>query len=69
MELRALTKASVYLEQEEYYTGNEREDTETRKAINNFLQIVRQGKNLLSLDRKLYIDTRIRYVNGTLYFF
>ena len=41
VELRALAKASVYLEQEEYYTGNEKEDTETRKAVANFLKIVR----------------------------
>ncbi|XKL61662.1 hypothetical protein PGB90_001495 [Kerria lacca] len=41
LELRALVKASVYLEQEEYFTGNEKEDTETRKAINNFLLIVK----------------------------
>jgi ERO1-like protein alpha len=41
VELRALAKASLYLEQEEYYTGNEREDAETRKAVLNFLQIVK----------------------------
>lgn len=41
LELRALAKASIYLEQEEYFTGSEREDMETRKAISNFLKIVR----------------------------
>ncbi len=41
VELRALVKASVYLEQEEYYTGSEREDSETREAISNFLHIAR----------------------------
>lgn len=41
VELRALAKASVYLEQEEYYTGNEKEDVETHTAVKNFLQIVK----------------------------
>lgn len=45
LELRALAKASVYLEQEEYYTGNEREDTETRKAVSNLMEIVRSFPN------------------------
>lgn len=41
VELRALVKASVYLEQEEYYTGNEKEDAETREAIKDFLAIAK----------------------------
>ncbi|XP_011494252.1 PREDICTED: ero1-like protein [Ceratosolen solmsi marchali] len=41
LELRALAKAAPYLQREEYYTGNEVEDEDTRLAINDILNIVR----------------------------
>ncbi|XP_043280284.1 ero1-like protein [Venturia canescens] len=41
LELRALDKASPYLENEEYYTGNESEDADTRMAIKDILSVVR----------------------------
>jgi ERO1-like protein alpha len=41
LELRALAKAAPYLQREEYYTGNEIEDEDTRLAINDILNIVR----------------------------
>lgn len=41
LELRALDKASPYLEKEQYYTGNESEDVDTRMAIRDILNIVR----------------------------
>ncbi|XP_068081523.1 ero1-like protein isoform X2 [Anabrus simplex] len=41
LELRALAKAAPYLIREEYYTGNEQEDEEVRKAMRDLLQIVK----------------------------
>lgn len=41
LELRALAKASPYLEREEYYTGNEEEDWDTKLAIKDLLGIVK----------------------------
>ncbi|XP_011306017.1 ero1-like protein isoform X2 [Fopius arisanus] len=41
LELRALDKASPYLEKEEYYTGDDAADEETRSAVKDMLQIVR----------------------------
>ncbi|KAJ4441485.1 hypothetical protein ANN_11340 [Periplaneta americana] len=41
LELRALAKAAPYLDQEEYYTGNEDEDKEVKFAIHDFLKVVR----------------------------
>lgn len=41
LELRALVKASVYLEDEMFYTGNENEDIDTRDAIHDFLTVIR----------------------------
>lgn len=41
LELRALAKAAPYLQREEYYTGNEVEDQDTRLAINDILTVVR----------------------------
>ena len=41
LELRALVKASVYLEDETFYTGNENEDIDTRDAIHDFLTVIR----------------------------
>ncbi|KAJ8678805.1 hypothetical protein QAD02_014592 [Eretmocerus hayati] len=41
LELRALAKVAPYLQREEYYTGNEVEDADTRLAINDILKIVR----------------------------
>ncbi|XP_035741954.1 ero1-like protein [Vespa mandarinia] len=40
LELRALAKAAPYLKREEYYTGNDVDDKETRLAIDDVLQIV-----------------------------
>ncbi|CAI2292747.1 unnamed protein product [Caenorhabditis sp. 36 PRJEB53466] len=41
LELRALLKASPYLQNELFYTGNEKEDAETRKAVEELLEEIR----------------------------
>lgn len=41
IQLRALAKASYYLEKEVYYTGNYKEDAEVKDAVSNLLQVVR----------------------------
>lgn len=41
LQLRALAKAAPYLEREEYYTGNEINDKDTRLAMNDILNVVR----------------------------
>ncbi|XP_075228029.1 endoplasmic reticulum oxidoreductin-1-like protein isoform X3 [Lycorma delicatula] len=45
LELRALAKAAPYLEREEYYTGNESEDVQTKAAIKDFLSVVKSFPN------------------------
>ncbi|XP_033221602.1 ero1-like protein [Belonocnema kinseyi] len=40
LELRALAKAAPYLHREEYYTGTEVEDEDTRLAVKDFLTVV-----------------------------
>uniref|UniRef100_A0A8R1IJM4 Endoplasmic reticulum oxidoreductin-1 n=1 Tax=Caenorhabditis japonica TaxID=281687 RepID=A0A8R1IJM4_CAEJA len=41
LELRALLKAAPYLKNEIFYTGNEEEDAETRKAVDELLEEIR----------------------------
>lgn len=41
LELRALAKASPYLEREEYYTGNEPEDWDTQQAVKDLLKVIK----------------------------
>lgn len=41
LELRALAKASYYLEREEYYTGNDEEDDEVRLAVADLLKVIK----------------------------
>ncbi|KAK9890443.1 hypothetical protein WA026_010529 [Henosepilachna vigintioctopunctata] len=41
LELKALKKASPYLEKEEFYTGNDSEDWDTQLAIRDLLNIVK----------------------------
>ncbi|XP_015511150.1 ero1-like protein [Neodiprion pinetum] len=41
LELRALAKAAPYLLREEYYTGNDEDDRDTRLAVHDFLNVVR----------------------------
>lgn len=41
LQLRALVKAAPYLEREEYYTGNEVDDEDTRLAMNDILNVIR----------------------------
>lgn len=41
LELRALDKAAPYLQREEYYTGNDDEDEETRQAVKDILGVMR----------------------------
>lgn len=41
LQLRALAKAAPYLEREEYYTGSEMNDEDTRLAINDILTVVK----------------------------
>lgn len=45
VELRALAKAAPYLEQEVYYTGNEKEDQEVKDAVLEMLKIVKTFPN------------------------
>ncbi|KAK0424815.1 hypothetical protein QR680_008866 [Steinernema hermaphroditum] len=40
LELRALMKAAPYLQQELFFTGNEEEDRETRKLVENLMEVV-----------------------------
>lgn len=40
-ELRALAKAAPYLESLEYYTGNESEDKDVLKAVEDLLTVVK----------------------------
>lgn len=42
LELRALVKASPYLRNEEFYTGNEAYDFDTKLAVNDLLNVVEQ---------------------------
>ncbi|RCN32328.1 endoplasmic Reticulum Oxidoreductin 1, partial [Ancylostoma caninum] len=42
LELRALLKVGPYLQNELFFTGNEKEDIETRVAIDELLDIIRQ---------------------------
>ncbi|CAH1791045.1 unnamed protein product [Owenia fusiformis] len=41
IELRALAKAAPYLEQENFYTGNEEGDLETKNAVKDLLKVVK----------------------------
>ena len=41
LELRALSKAALYLENESFFTGNQAEDEETQAAVKDFLNVVR----------------------------
>lgn len=45
LELRAIAKASVYLQHVEFYTGNDTNDENVRTAVNDFLNIVRSFPN------------------------
>ncbi|RZC36623.1 ERO1 domain containing protein, partial [Asbolus verrucosus] len=42
LELRALSKAFPYLDKEEFYTGNDTEDWDTKLAVKDLLNIVKQ---------------------------
>lgn len=41
LELRALAKAAPYLETQEFYTGNEEDDKDVKKAVTDLLSIVK----------------------------
>lgn len=41
LELRALAKAAPYLENESYFTGNDDDDCEVRKAVKDILKVLR----------------------------
>jgi ERO1-like protein alpha len=41
LQLRALAKSAPYLEREEYYTGSEMDDEDTRLAMNDILAVVK----------------------------
>ncbi|XP_017784756.1 PREDICTED: uncharacterized protein LOC108568285 isoform X1 [Nicrophorus vespilloides] len=45
IELRAIVKASQYLQKEEFYTGNEAEDWDTQLAIKDLLNVANQFPN------------------------
>lgn len=45
LELRALAKAAPYLENEAYFTGNEEDDIEMRKAMKDILQVIKSFPN------------------------
>lgn len=40
--MRAFAKASDYLEKEEYYTGNDKDDLEVKSAVSNLLNIIKE---------------------------
>lgn len=40
LEMRALAKAAPYLEQEEYFTGRQDDDNDTKDAVVNLLQVI-----------------------------
>ncbi|XP_066137704.1 ero1-like protein [Euwallacea fornicatus] len=42
IELRAIAKAAPYLERENYYTGNDSEDYDTKMAIKDFLSVIQK---------------------------
>ncbi|CAH1982327.1 unnamed protein product [Acanthoscelides obtectus] len=42
VELRALAKVAPYLEEEEYYTGNDASDWDTQMAIKDLLNVIKQ---------------------------
>lgn len=39
--MRALAKATPYLEQEEYFTGRQDDDSDTKDAVFNLLHVIR----------------------------
>lgn len=41
LEMRALAKATPYLEQEEYFTGRQDDDSDTKDAVFNLLHVIR----------------------------
>ncbi|XP_054270587.1 ero1-like protein [Macrosteles quadrilineatus] len=41
LEMRALAKAAPYLEQEEYFTGRHEDDSDTKDAVVNLLQVIK----------------------------
>lgn len=41
LELRAILKAAPYLERQAFYTGNDEEDRDTRKAVRELLAVIR----------------------------
>ncbi|KAL0275521.1 UNVERIFIED_CONTAM: hypothetical protein PYX00_003345 [Menopon gallinae] len=41
LELRALAKASTFLERDEFYTGNDKEDEEVRDAVSDLLKVIK----------------------------
>lgn len=45
IELRALAKAAPYLANEEFYTGSEADDADTREAVKEFLSVVKSFPN------------------------
>lgn len=45
LELRAIDKAAPLLEKEEFYTGNEKEDWDTKMAIKDLLKVIKQFPN------------------------
>ncbi|KAK6014711.1 endoplasmic Reticulum Oxidoreductin 1 [Ostertagia ostertagi] len=61
LELRALLKVGPYLQHELFYTGNEQEDIETRVAIDELLDIIRQGVEAHA--RELREEFRSHFLN------
>jgi hypothetical protein len=45
LELRALVKVAPYLQQEMFFTGNEKEDVETRQIIDQLIEICKSFDN------------------------
>ncbi|XP_064624147.1 ERO1-like protein alpha isoform X2 [Lineus longissimus] len=58
VELRALAKIAPYLEEENFYTGNEVEDAETKEAVINLLNIIKSFPEQFD-ESKLFTDDTV----------
>lgn len=48
-ELRALAKAAPYLENQEFFTGNEEEDRDVKKAVKDLLSVVKYVSFIINM--------------------
>ncbi|KAL3274661.1 hypothetical protein HHI36_016041 [Cryptolaemus montrouzieri] len=57
VELRAIEKAAPLLEREAFYTGNEKEDWDTKMAVNDLLKVIKQFPS--------HFDESVMFMGGT----